>query len=277
MEENNIDVKPFLRWAGGKTWLLKDINNYLPVKFNNYHEPFIGGGSVFIYMRSVGKIQNESFLSDKNEDLINAYNVIKHTPTQLIEILKGYKNEKDFYYYIRGQIYTDIIQQAAQFIFLNRTSFNGIYRVNLKGEYNVPYGFKNYKLLFDIENIKKLNLLFQNATFTDCDFEDTIRRVKKNDLVFLDPPYTVAHENNGFIKYNQKIFAWEDQERLANFIENLKSKQAFFILTNAAHINISNLFQSVGEKQKLNRFSVVGGKGAKREEISEYVFTNCIQ
>jgi len=276
MEQINCNAKPILRWAGGKTWLLKDIHNYLPKKFNNYYEPFIGGGSVYIHLNSTNRIQNKAFLSDQNSDLINAYNVIKNEPNSLIELLKEFKNEKDFYYYLRGQNFTNNIQQAAQFIFLNRTSFNGIYRVNLKGEYNVPFGFKTYKTLFDFDNLIKLSQMFQNTFFNSCDFENILEDIKKNDLVFLDPPYTVAHENNGFIKYNQKIFAWEDQIRLAAFIEKLKSKKAFYIMTNAAHNNIDNLFQDIGKKHKLKRFSVVGGKGAKREEISEYIFTNCI-
>jgi DNA adenine methylase len=276
MNQINCNAKPILRWAGGKTWLLKDIHNYLPEKFNNYYEPFIGGGSVYIHLSSTNRIQNKAFLSDQNCDLINAYNIIKNEPDDLIELLKEFKNEKDFYYILRGQNFTNNIQQAAQFIFLNRTSFNGIYRVNLKGEYNVPFGFKNYKTLFDFDNLLKLSQMFQNTFFKSCDFENILDDIRKNDLVFLDPPYTVAHGNNGFIKYNQKIFAWEDQVRLADFIEKLKSKNAFYIMTNAAHANIDNLFQNIGKKQKLKRFSLVGGKGASRVEINEYIFTNCI-
>lgn len=274
--EENIILKPFLRWAGGKTWLLKDICKYLPENFNNYYEPFLGGGAVYIHLKSIGKIQNEAFLSDRNSDLINAYNVIKHATYELIRILNEYRNEKEFYYFLRDQKFSNDIQKAAQFIFLNRTSFNGIYRVNLRGEYNVPYGFKNYKILFDFDNLLKLMDTFKDTSFTTCDFEDTIETVRKGDLVFLDPPYTVAHENNGFIKYNQKIFAWEDQERLAEYIELIKAKGAYFILTNAVHININNLFQNIGSKHLVNRYSVVGGRGAKRKVISEYIFTNCI-
>lgn len=270
------NVKPILRWAGGKSWLLKDISKYLPTKFNNYYEPFIGGGSVYIHLKSTNKIRNKAFLSDQNSDLINAYNVIKNDPICLIELLKEFKNEKDFYYYLRQQKFTTNIEQAAQFIFLNRTSFNGIYRVNLQGVYNVPFGFKTYKTLFDFENLLKLSEMFQKTFFNSCDFESILENINRNDLVFLDPPYTVAHENNGFIKYNQKIFAWEDQIRLANFIEELKLKQAFFIMTNAAHDSINLLFQDIGKVQQLNRFSAVGGKGAKREIIKELIFTNCI-
>ena len=267
-------IKPFLSWAGGKTWIQKSIKQYLPSSINNYHEPFLGGGSVFINLKSTGYIKNRSFLSDRNLELINAYDIIKTKLEALIELLKEYRNEKEFYYFVRNQSYTNNVQRAAQFIYLNRTSFNGIYRVNLNGEYNVPYGYKTYNELFDFDNLVRLNRLFQNASFNSIDFEETIGNIKQNDLVFLDPPYTVAHGNNGFIKYNQKIFAWEDQERLLRFIEQIKSKQAFFIMTNAAHKNIDSLFNNIGGKIIINRHSLVGGKGATRKEISEYLFTN---
>lgn len=270
-----INVKPFLRWAGGKTWLLKELESYLPQSFNNYHEPFIGAGSVFIYLKSKGRIKNNALLSDQNEDLINAYKAIKQDPITLIDFLKKYRNTKEFYYDLREQKFQSRIEKAAQFIFLNRTSFNGIYRVNLKGKYNVPYGSKNYKQLFDFENLKNISELLKNTKLEIGDFEDYFDEIQKDDLVFLDPPYTVAHENNGFIKYNQKIFAWEDQERLERYIEKIKEKQAYFILTNAAHKNINDLFQNIGAKHELNRYSVVGGKGAKRQKISEYIFANC--
>lgn len=274
-EIKDNQVKPFLRWAGGKTWLLKDIGQYLPTNVNNYHEPFLGGGSVFIYLKSIGYIAGNSYLSDQNQELINSYDILKNRLDNLIEKLRTYKNEKEFYYYLRDQRFSNDVDRAAQFIFLNRTSFNGIYRVNLRGEYNVPYGFKNYKELFDFENFRKLNLLFEDATFKSNDFESALENVERNDLVFLDPPYTVAHENNGFIKYNQKIFAWEDQERLFSFIETVKSKKAYFVLTNAAHSNIDKLFHGIGKKHKVNRYCVIGGKGAERKEISEYLYTNC--
>ncbi|AGA77676.1 DNA adenine methylase [Echinicola vietnamensis] len=272
---NDTTAKPFLRWAGGKTWLLKYLDAFLPKKFNNYHEPFIGGGSVFIYLKSTGKIKGNAYLSDKNEDLINAYNILKDQPEELIKILGEYKNEKDFYYFIRDQKFTDQLRQAGQFIFLNRTSFNGIYRVNLKGEYNVPYGFKKYKQLFDFENLRSLSRLLSNTSMRFRDFAETINEIKKEDLVFLDPPYTVAHGNNGFVKYNQKIFSWQDQERLKEFLEEIVKKEAYFILTNAAHESISNLFNDVTKPHEINRYSVVGGVGAERREISEYIFTNC--
>lgn len=273
--EATSNAKPFLRWAGGKSWLIKELQSYIPTSFNNYHEPFLGGGSVFIYLKSKGIIKSKAYLSDKNEDLINAYNAIKNDPSFLIELLNNYENSKEFYYHLRDQKFNNEIEKAAQFIFLNRTSFNGIYRVSLNGKFNVPYGFKKYKQLFDFDNIVKINNLLQNVELKSGDFENSIEIIQQNDLIFLDPPYTVAHGKNGFIKYNQKIFAWKDQERLERFIDKIKEKQAYFILTNAAHESIENLFENIGVRNEVKRYSVIGGKSASRKKISEYIFTNC--
>lgn len=202
---------------------------------------------------------------------------LQSSANELINTLCQFKNEKDFYYMMRDKKYTDSLQKAAQFIFLNRTSFNGIYRVNLKGEYNVPYGLKKYKQLFDYENLLNLSDLLQKTNLKSRDFEETINDVRKGDLVFLDPPYTVAHENNGFVKYNQKIFSWDDQERLNDYIEKVKSRGAYFILTNAAHESIRDLFHEASDRYEIKRASSVGGKGAKRQQICEYLFTNCLR
>tara|TARA_B110001452_G_scaffold265928_1_gene271582 strand:+ start:67 stop:906 length:840 start_codon:yes stop_codon:yes gene_type:complete len=270
-----VKVKPFLRWAGGKRWLTKSIENFLPTNFNDYHEPFLGGASIFLYLKSNNLIKNNSYLSDFNEELINAYEQIRTEPIKIISGLKKLKNTKEDYYAIRSSRPKSSLSKALRFIYLNKTSFNGIYRVNLKGEYNVPYGFKDTKNLFEFDNIKNINkLLNQNVTLVSNDFFSAIENVKENDLVFLDPPYTVAHENNGFVKYNQKIFLWEDQQRLALLLNEIIKKKAFFILTNAAHISVEELFLNLGKKHDLERSSRIGGKGASRKKVNEYIFTN---
>jgi DNA adenine methylase len=157
---------------------------------------------------------------------------------------------------------------------LNRTSFNGIYRENLKGIYNVPYGNKQYKSLFDYENLRLLNEHFNDAIFSTCDFEKALLNVKEGDLVFLDPPYTVAHENNGFVKYNQNIFSWEDQVRLRDAVKLVSERGGKYIVTNASHESIRELFKDVGVIHQLERFSVVGGKDALRGKYHEFLITN---
>jgi len=265
-------AKPFLRWAGGKQWLLPKLEELLPNNFKNYHEPFLGGGSVFIHLKSKGKINGQAYLSDLNSDLINSYKIVRDEVKGLEIKLQKYTNTEIEYYRVRDQKLRSPLSKAAQFIFLNRTSFNGIYRVNYQGKYNVPYGHKKYAKLFDFENFKNLNKLFQNTKFDSFDFYNTIDNIKCGDLVFLDPPYTVAHEHNGFIKYNQKIFQWKDQLRLKEYIDIVKAKGAYVILTNAAHKSIEDLHSTSGIKYNASRFSVVGGINAKRTKYNEFIF-----
>ncbi len=157
---------------------------------------------------------------------------------------------------------------------MNRTSFNGIYRENLKGIYNVPFGFKSYKELFDFDNLRNLNSIFQDCEFNYCDFDNLKSKIKMNDLIFIDPPYTVAHGLNGFVKYNQKIFSWDDQLRLRDFLTFIKEKNAYFIMTNAHHDSIIELFNDMGEIIIQSRPSLVGGKGAKRATYKEILVSN---
>lgn len=262
--------KPFLRWAGGKNWLLKYFEKPLKdFKFNNYHEPFLGGASVFLFI----KPKNRSYLSDINPELIKAYRAVKGDVENLISELKKCKNTKTYYYDIRDSELKSKVRKAAKFIFLNQTSFNGIYRVNLDGVYNVPYGYRDKDFL-DAENLRAVSKRLNRTKFSTCSFNKTLKNIKKGDLVFLDPPYTVSHNNNGFIKYNRKLFKLEDQTNLAKFIKSIKSKGAYFILTNAAHEKIDEIFGGLGRKVKLTRASLIGGTDAHRGDVSEYLFTN---
>jgi DNA adenine methylase len=269
-----VVAKPFLRWAGGKNWFSQKVENYLPVVFNNYHEPFLGGGSIYFYLKARKIIRHQSYLSDLNLDLINAYCAIKENTAAVIHAMSDFKNEKDFYYNLRSKVFEDRYSKAAQFLFLNRTSFNGIYRVNQKGEYNVPYGDRKLAKLFDINNLVQIAGLLDDTLISGNDFMNTISMVSEGDLVFLDPPYTVAHENNGFVKYNQRIFAWEDQIRLQEYITELERRGAYYIMTNAAHVSIEGLYQYNGRSEKLKRPSLIGGRGAVRTVYNELVFTN---
>ena len=229
---------------------------------------------MFLFLKQTQKIADDIILTDVNHDLIQCYVQVRDNVEGVIEYLRGYKNEKDFYYQIRELVPGNEVEKAAQVIFLNRTSFNGIYRVNLKGTYNVPYGFKQYATLFDFDNLRSVSKLLFGTKIATTDFEISLKGVKTNDLVFLDPPYTVAHGNNGFVKYNQKIFAWQDQERLASTVKMIVENDAHFILTNAGHSSIDSLFSETGEKTEIGRYSVIGGTKAKRDVINEYIFFN---
>lgn len=265
-------IEPFVRWAGGKTWLIPYMPNILrDVQIEHYHEPFLGGGAIFFSMDH----KKRSYLSDANPQLINAYTQVRDNPEDVIELFAQMRNTRDDYYRIRGEITADnTVENAARFIYLNQTSFNGLYRVNQNGQYNVPYGFRE-TWTYDMDRIRDASAKLHNTRIEVGDFEANKYRIKANDLVFLDPPYTVSHNNNGFIQYNQHLFSLDDQYRLKRFIEYVKRKNAYYVLTNAAHETVRNIFLTEGDRViELQRNSLIGGRNAARAAISEYIFTN---
>lgn len=266
--------EPFLRWAGGKTWLVAHLRDIIgTTNISHYHEPFLGGGAVFFNTEHGLR----SYLSDVNEELINTYICVRDNPEAVIQIILTFNNTEEDYYRIRRLAPADDIEKAARFIFLNQTSYNGLYRVNKQGEYNVPFGDRQY-WQFDAEKIRIASCKLRNTNIRSCDFEENKYRIQSHDLVFLDPPYTVSHNNNGFIKYNRNLFSLEDQRRLSNYINYVKRKDAYYIayyiLTNAAHQVIAEIFEKGDRRLDLQRPSLIGGKQAKREPVTEYVFTN---
>ncbi|MDF2156689.1 Dam family site-specific DNA-(adenine-N6)-methyltransferase [Algoriphagus sp. CAU 1675] len=271
MLELNDIAKPILRWAGGKSWLLKHLNEILPEKgFNNYHEPFLGGASIFLALNP-----RFSFLSDLNVELIETYETLRDFPEQVISSLSKHINEEDYYYFLRDFEPPNQIERASKFIFLNQTSYNGIYRVNLKGKYNVPYGHRSKKIL-EPDKLISVSKRLQAVKFQKGDFSIVLENVKKNDLVFLDPPYTVSHNNNGFIKYNHKLFSLDDQIRLSMVIDEIKIRGAYYILTNAAHERIRDIFDKGDTLLKKSRANLIGGSQAQRGTTEEYIFTNTL-
>lgn len=266
-------IKPFLRWAGGKTWFTKHIASFIPKNFNNYYEPFLGGGAVFFYLKSNGYIKGKAFLSDSNADLINTYKTLKYNRKELFALLNTHFDSEDEYYKMRSAEFCDPIEKAARFLYLNKTSFNGIYRVNLKGKYNVPYGKKNLKSIYDFEHLKNISNALKNTHLSTKDFKTSCQNIQASDFVFIDPPYTVAHENNGFIKYNQSIFSWENQIQLSEITKILDKKDAFFLVTNAYHDSIKKIYVT-GKHEVLSRASTIGGTGAKRTKYKEIIISN---
>lgn len=265
-------IEPFIRWAGGKTWLVPYIYQLVnSLHIEHYHEPFLGGGAIYFSLEHSKK----SYLSDANPQLINTYLHVRDCPHTLISHLNQLPRTEEDYYRIRDELSSDCtIENAARFIYLNQNSYNGLYRVNRSGHYNVPYGFRKSNN-YNVDRILMASAKLQNTRIDIGDFEINKYRIKENDLVFLDPPYTVSHNNNGFIEYNQKLFSLDDQKRLKRYIEYIKHKGAFYILTNAAHSTIREIF--LGENDnifELKRPSLIGGKNASRTFVSEYIFTN---
>jgi len=264
-------LPPFLRWAGGKRWLVPTVRALLAeTPIVRYHEPFLGGGSVFFALAPTGQV----YLSDLNTDLITVYRRVRDNPTVVAGLLDAYENTADCYYATRAARPQSDDELAARFIFLNHTSYNGIFRVNLKGEYNVPYGHRKSLNMPDVSGLERVSARLQGVELHGRSFEISLGDVGDGDLVFLDPPYTVAHNNNGFVKYNQHLFSFEDQRLLAKSIKEISDRGAKFILTNAAHSSIDELFSPLGRKIEVSRRNSIGGINASRGRADEYLFTN---
>ena len=263
-------IEPFIRWAGGKTWLVPFMNQLTQnLKYNNYYEPFLGGAAIFFSLTPPKHV----YLSDINAELIDTYMAIRDIPDDVIKSLLLLQNTEEDYYRIREMNPQALSERAARFLYLNQTSFNGLYRVNNQGKYNVPYGYRK-TLSYDMERIRNASAKLQGVRLECSDFAVRKYRVKAGDLIFLDPPYTVSHNQNGFIKYNQKLFSIEEQYRLSAYIDYIRKKGAYYVLTNAAHETIFEIFDKGDRVITLNRNSLIGGKNSKREKISEYIFTN---
>lgn len=262
-------MKPFLKWAGGKRWLATSEFEFPGFdSFERYIEPFLGSGAVFFHLKPPSGI-----LNDANEDLINLYQVVRDYPEEFEKILKKHaaKHSQDYYYQIRGKIYRSPIQRAAAFLYLNRTCWNGLYRVNRRGQFNVPKGTKDKVLLDD--DFKALSRILKNVQLMNVDFETVIDLGKEGDLVFADPPYTVKHNNNNFIKYNETLFSWDDQIRLRDALVRAHNRGANIILTNADHESVKDLYEGIGIQYSLPRHSKLSGKKEFRKAVTELLVT----
>ncbi len=258
-------MKPFIKWAGGKRWLAGAEGFKLPEFSGMYIEPFLGGGAVFFEI-----MPESSILSDVNSRLIETYKAIAQDWRGVQIALEDMqrKHSKEFYYTERKRVRRKPTHRAAQFLYLNRTCWNGLYRENLKGQFNVPIGTKS-KVIFEDEDFAAISAQLQKAEISCCDFAVSIGKAEKGDLIFADPPYTVAHNLNGFVKYNQNIFSWEDQVRLRDALVEASKRGAIVVVTNADHASIRDLYREVAEYRSLSRASVISGSPNFRRSTSE--------
>jgi DNA adenine methylase len=265
--QNHSAIPPFLKWAGGKRWLTTSYPNLFQHSFRRYIEPFLGSGAVFFHL-----LPDRSILSDSNPRLIETYAAIRDKHQAVLRHLKTHHNNhsKDYYYHVRQTRYRTDCTRAAQFIYLNRTCWNGLYRVNRKGEFNVPIGTKT-SVLTENDDFALVANILKSATIIATDFESTIRMAKKGDFIFADPPYTVQHNNNGFVKYNESLFCWDDQVRLRDAIAAAVERGAMAIVTNADHASTRRLYRDCGPIIRSHRHSVIAGSNAHRSPCTEVV------
>ncbi|MGI9045861.1 MAG: DNA adenine methylase [Burkholderiales bacterium] len=257
---------PLIKWPGGKRALLKHLIPLVPKNYRNYYEPFLGGGALFFALQP-----RQAVLSDTNFDLINCYEQVRNNASRLVVALGKYHNSPEFYYQIRDTLPSTKLQKAARLLYLARLSFNGIHRVNLQGKFNVPYGRKLHLAAAEPEQIRLASEALARAKLSVADFERATLNAKKRDLVYFDPPYTVAHSNNGFLKYNERIFSWDDQIRLAAHAKRLAAKGCIVIVSNADHPSIKRLYPEF-RYQVIERFSVIAASSDHRKRITEAIF-----
>jgi len=256
--------RPFLKWAGGKAQSLNDIYKYIPKTYGSYYEPFVGGGSLFFLLKPA-----TAFLSDANWELMTTYKVVKESVDGLIERLSNMKVDKDFYNELRKQNPKELsnIDAAARMIYLNKTCYNGLHRVNSKNEFNVPFGNYPNPTVCDKGNLKMCSKDLAKADLQATYFENVLSNVKENDLVYLDPPY-LQLKDNSFVTYTKAGFCVEDHERLAQCFDEMVAKGAKVLLSNSDTAWARERFAKYKIVELQSRRSI-NSKGDGRGKIGE--------
>lgn len=290
-------VKPFLKWAGGKGQLLKEIEKFYPFadsKFTKYAEPFVGGGAVLFDILSKYDLK-EIYISDTNAELMNTYKVIRDNVNKLIAILKKMQNEfislddeqrKDYYYIQRERFNylkstnTFDIETAALLIFLNRTCFNGLYRVNKKGQFNVPMGAYKNPMICDEKNLLSVSDKLQHVQIVCGDYRESSKFIDEHTFVYFDPPYRPLTETSGFTAYTEALFDDVAQRELADFVNEMDKKGAKIVVSNSDPKNANeddNFFDEIYSSHNITRVDAVrmiNSNSKNRGKIKELLISN---
>lgn len=259
-------IDPLIKWPGGKRALAHEILQFVPSQYGTYFEPFFGGGAVFFALQP-----HRAVLSDANAELINAYVQVRDSHADLLRALQKLRNTEADYYEVRQSSPRSAVHRASRMLYLTRLSFNGIHRVNLKGQFNVPYGHKTHLEPVDEAHLRSVADALQGVDLRVGDFQEVTDAARPGDVLYFDPPYTVAHANNGFVKYNERIFSWQDQERLAAHARRLAGRGCRVIVSNADHPSLRSLYSDFSCKV-VQRYSVIAASGTHRRQITECIF-----
>lgn len=286
---NNIDEirelisqkpKPFVKWVGGKRQLLKQFRNlglYPPELFdpaaNTYYEPFVGGGAVFFDL-----LPKRAELSDLNKELVTAYNVIKNNIDELIFSLRQHIYDKEYYLKIRAKNINELsdVEVASRFIFLNRTGFNGLYRVNKKGQFNVPFGRYNNPVICDEENLRHVSKELQNVTIKHQDYKSVLKNAQKGDFIYFDPPYYPLNRTSSFTAYTSESFLEKEQTELRDTFVELHKLGCYVMLSNSDTPFINDLYTGINGVvvHKITAGRAINSKSSGRGKITEVLVTN---
>lgn len=272
--KKNKALAPLLKWAGGKRQLLPEITKHIPQQFKNYYEPFIGGGAVFFYLQP-----EQAVINDANVELINLYQVIQQQPEALIESLQQHKNNAEYFYQIRAldrerANYAKLtaVEKASRLIFLNRTCYNGLFRVNSAGQFNVPFGRYKHPNIVNATSIRAIHQYFsqQQVHILNADFATALEPVSSDDFVYFDPPYDPVSSSANFTSYTNSGFDRQEQRRLKQVCDELNVKGVRFLLSNSATDFIRDLYRDyevllISAKRAIN--SKADGRGAVSEVL----------
>jgi DNA adenine methylase len=276
----NAKPKPFVKWVGGKRQLLRqfrELGLYPPEDFNpitnTYYEPFVGGGAVFFDL-----LPKNAELSDLNNELVTTYNVIKNNVDELIESLQKHIYDKEYYLEVRAKKIEDLsdVEVASRFIFLNRTGFNGLYRVNKSGHFNVPFGRYNNPIICDEDNLRRVSDALQDVTITHQDYKNVLKTAKSGDFIYLDPPYYPINATSSFTSYTAEGFLEKEQTELRDTFVKLHKRGCFVMLSNSDTPFINELYSGLDgiTVNKITAGRAINSKGSGRGKITEVLVTN---
>ena len=274
LEKLKKETYPIVKWVGGKRQLMFELLKNMPKSYNRYFEPFIGGGALFFELRP-----ENAYISDMNEELINLYSVVRDNVYELISDLNKHEVSKEYFLDIRNIDRTDEyknlpdVQRASRFIYLNRTCFNGLYRVNSQGQFNVPFGdYKNPRIV-DENNLLNCSELLKNTEIKCADFSEILTKVKKGDFVYFDPPYVPLNETSSFTSYTKDGFDMDMQFKLREVCDELDSMGVMFMLSNSDTKFVNELYSNY-EIKKVFASRAVNANAEGRGKITEVLVRN---
>ena len=274
LEKLEKETYPIVKWVGGKRQLMFELFKNMPKSYNRYFEPFIGGGALFFELQP-----ENAYISDMNEELINLYSVVRDNVYELISDLNKHEVSKEYFLEIRNLDRTDEyknlsnVQRASHFIYLNRTCFNGLYRVNSQGQFNVPFGnYKNPRIV-DENNLLNCSELLKNTEINCADFSKILTKVKKGDFVYFDPPYVPLNETSSFTSYTKDGFDMDMQFKLREVCDELDSMGVMFMLSNSDTKFVNELYSNYKIK-KVFASRAVNANAEGRGKITEVLVRN---
>jgi len=266
--QESTDIKPFVKWAGGKKQLLPTLSQYIPSHYKRYLEPFVGGGALLFHLKPP-----IALINDSNDELMNCYRVIRDNVQDLIEDLKIHINSKDYFYDMRKQDVQEltIVERASRFIYLNRTCFNGLWRVNKKNQFNTPFGYHKNPKILNADLLLVVSEFLSNVELFESDFEVfLLENARKGDFIYLDPPYYPVSKYSDFKRYTKDFFGEPEQIRLANVFKKLDKKGCKLLLSNSHSDLISQEYDGydqmvVEARRNINKDG--NGRGAVKEYL----------